>query len=154
MPRALREIPPGTELFVSIVPGFRPRLERTGSTSQYRTPVKGRMNRTSPQIGDFYGSVISNTDFVLTLRPIRPVNIREQPPKELVVIPYYALSRVLEFSGSTNEDTVKTGRNIVGGSTFSQWRGIAWDNRKNTPIPLEQPHMKPAERLFREVRIA
>ena len=149
--KILRELQPGEEVYLKLLPGRRLHLQKIGKGFEYRVPVKHRLNRRSPEIDNFFAVILTNEDFVLYVRPIKT---QTKKPLHPARIPYNALTKVLVFTGQTNEDTVKTGRKQVVGSTFSSRRRIAWDNRRAVDIPLEHPHHKPAERLFEEVRIA
>ncbi len=152
--KILRNLQAGEEIFVTTLPGFRLHLHKVGKTFEFRPPIKHRLTRKWPQLEAFYGIIVGNQDFVLVVRPTQLHSPRKLDLLHHARIPYNVLMKVLVFTGQTNEATVKNTRQIVGGSAFSSWRGFAWDNRRSTPIPLEQPHTQPASRYFEEVRIA
>ena len=153
--KILRELQVGDEIFVVVHDQWIPRLMRTGTRFEYQVPK----NRKTPNFGslnNFYGLIVSNTDSVLTVLPSSMSNAQDPPRIANAVLPYNYLRKVLVFTGQTNEATVKTGRLHVGGSTVSGRFRQAWSSVVHGEVlPLmDNPHAKPAERLYEEVLIA
>ena len=145
--KLLRNLVVGDEVFVEVIPGLSLILEKQGTKFEYTfSGYPRRKNRKSPELKKCFGLILSNTDFILSLRPLLENTHTAR-------FPYNTLQRVFVFTGLTNEDTMIKGRVLVVGSSFSSRRGFGWDPRRNVRLPQEQPQSTPAERLFEEVLI-
>jgi len=150
--RKLRELQTDELVWVKIHPRYALTLQREGKGSAWVTSNKPVRSR-DDTLGTFYGVITLNDTGaqIITVRPTKSAgrSVNGSPAR----IPYNYLYRILVFSGQTNEETVKNHRYLVGGSTVSNRNRQAWDNRKRTLLPLEQPHTQPASDLYTEVLI-
>ena len=154
--KVLRELQVGDEVFVVVHAQYSPRLIRAGTRFEYVVPINRKTPPNSSALNNFYGKIVSNNSSVLTVIPSRISNAQKPPQVANAILPYNFLRKVLVFTGKTNEATVKTGRLHVGGSTVSNRFRQAWmSDVHGEVLPLtENPHAKPAERLYEEVLIA
>lgn len=154
--KVLRNLEVGDEIFVVVHASYSPRLVRAGTRFEYIVPINRSTPPNSSALNNFYGRVISNDDSVLIVLPSSMSNAQAPPKVAYATIPYNYLRKVLVFTGKTNEATVKTGRLHVGGSAMSSRNRMAWSSVVHGELrPLtENPHAKPAERLYEEVMIA
>ncbi len=150
--RKLRDLQVDERVFVQMHPRFVLTLQREGRGTAWVTgnkPVRSR----NDTLGRFYAIITLNDveSKILTVRPTKSAgrSVNGSPAR----IPYNYLFRILVFSGHTNEETVKNHRYLVGGSYQSSHDKLAWDNRKRSLLPLEQPHTQPASELYTEVLI-
>jgi hypothetical protein len=150
--RKLRALQTDELVWVKMHPRFSLTLQREGKGSAWVTSNKPVRSR-DDTLGAFYGIITLNDTVaqIITVRPTKSAgrSVNGSPAR----IPYNYLYRILVFSGQTNEETVKNHRYLVGGSAVSNRNRQAWDNRKRTLLPLEQPHTQPASDLYTEVLI-